>query len=396
MQGFATGLVYGDQVTLEYYLPKKVKEIGVISISGIVHGYKYILPKFGHGNVPGNGFNLSGSCNININCPEGNNWQNEKRAVALILVNGVRMCTGSLINNTNNDNSPYFLTADHCLVNEYGSKIYDAINNPNLDDWIFYWNYELPPNPNDCNYNNSTPTAPLAFSTSGAQVSANNQNSDFALLTLTEDPEFFSNQTPSFTPYYLGWDRTGTSGTGGVGIHHPSGDVKKITPYIITPQSTAYLSGTVNANESHWRVTWNLGTTEGGSSGSPLINNAHRIIGQLHGGYASCSAQTQPDWYGKFNVSWTGNNATDSRRRLRDWLDPNNTNVTTLDGITSSCPTVNFTGQTVSTNRTVTGCDIYVKNVTVTGNAKLTLDATNSTTIDSDFEVRLGAELEIR
>ena len=43
IQGFATGLVYGDQVTLEYYLPNNVKEVGNISISGIVHGYRYIL-----------------------------------------------------------------------------------------------------------------------------------------------------------------------------------------------------------------------------------------------------------------------------------------------------------------------------------------------------------------
>ena len=73
-QGFATGLVYGDQVTLEYYLPNNVKEVGAISISGIVHGYRYIMPEYWYGNVPGN--NLSGNCQVNINCPEGNNWQN--------------------------------------------------------------------------------------------------------------------------------------------------------------------------------------------------------------------------------------------------------------------------------------------------------------------------------
>ena len=236
IQGFATGLVSGDQVTLEYYLPKEVKEVGVISISGIVHGYRYIMSGYGYGIVPGNnpfyniGFNQSGNCQVNINCPEGNNWQNEKRAVALIIVGDVRMCTGSLINNANNDNTPYFLTADHCLVDKDKHKIYDAISNPNLNDWIFYWNYELPPNPNDCNYNNSTPTAPFAFSTLGAIVKANNATSDFALLRLDEDPMYYTNYNPSYFPYYLGWDRTGNSGIGGVGIHHPSGDIKKYPP----------------------------------------------------------------------------------------------------------------------------------------------------------------------
>jgi hypothetical protein len=212
IQGFATGLVYGDQVTLEYYLPNDVKDVGIISISRIVHGYRYILPEFGYGNVPGGGFNWSGNCQVNINCSEGNNWQNEKLAVALILVNGNRYCTGSLINNTNNDFSPYFLTADHCLGGWANDPIkYDAIDNPNLNHWSFYWNYELPPNPNDCNYNSSNPSAPLAFSTTGAQILANAglSVSDFALLKLTESPTYFSNHTPSYVLYFLGWDRTG-------------------------------------------------------------------------------------------------------------------------------------------------------------------------------------------
>jgi len=260
IQGFATGLVYGDQVTLEYYLPESCTEKATISISGIVHGYRYLLPnKYGYGNVPVDprpdyGFNQSGNCQININCQEGNNWQNEKRAIALIIVNGNRNCTGSLINNTNNDYYRYFLTANHCLGG------YDAINNPNLKYWTFYWNYELPPNPNDCNYNNSNPSEPMAFSTSGAKILANDfaNSSDFALLELTEDPMYFSNQTPSYYPYYLGWDCSGNAGTGGVGIHHPKGDIKKISSYIITPQSTNYLSDAVGVNGNHWRVTWSL------------------------------------------------------------------------------------------------------------------------------------------
>ena len=179
IQGFATGLVYGDQVTLEYCLPNDAKEVGIISISGIVHGYRYILSRYGYGNVPedprpGYGFNQSGNCQVNINCPEGNNWQKEKRTVALIVVNGNRGCTGSLINNTNNDYYPYFLTAHHCL----GSY-------PDLNHWTFYWNYELPPNPNDCNYDSSLPSEPPAFSTSGAQIVANNSVSDFLLLELS-------------------------------------------------------------------------------------------------------------------------------------------------------------------------------------------------------------------
>jgi len=111
IQGFATGLVYGDKITLEYYQPRGVLEEGVISVAYVVHGYRYIH-LFESTEA---GYEDSGGCQVNINCSEGQNWQAEKNAVAMILVNGYRYCTGSLINTSTNDFIPYFLTADHCL-----------------------------------------------------------------------------------------------------------------------------------------------------------------------------------------------------------------------------------------------------------------------------------------
>jgi hypothetical protein len=272
----------------------------------------------------------------------------------------------------------------------------DAINNNNASQWTFYWEYEYP----EC----SNGTQPTLRATVGATVTANNSASDFALLHL------YANQDPfnltGVIPYYLGWDRSGNAGTGGIGIHHPQGDVKKISTYTMTPQSTAYSSNTINPSENHWRVIWvqtvtNHGVTEEGSSGSPLINNYRRVIGQLHGGRADCNEYTyngnhygknDPDWYGKFSVSW--NNSTDPKRRLSNWLDPNNTGVTVLDGCSYL---VNFTNQTVTSNTTVTSCgDINVQNVKVQNGAKLILDAAGEVNIISDFEVELGSEFEIK
>lgn len=208
LRGFATGLIYGDNIILEYYVPSGINEIGVISISHVVHGYRYISIY-----DEAVGFRTSGECQVNVNCEEGQNWQNEKNAIALILINGNRWCTGSLINNTAQDNQPLLLTASHCL---YG---HDAINNPELDDYSFWWNYESP----DCN----TPTTkPIYYTTTGAKILANksaSNGSDFALLYLTEDPR----NCLGVRLYYLGWDNSGFSGSSFVGIHHPSGDIKK-------------------------------------------------------------------------------------------------------------------------------------------------------------------------
>ena len=320
LRGFASGLIYSDTVVVDYSEPKDVSYNGVISISHVVQGYRYININRDYGG--------SGSCQVNVNCPEGQAWQNEKNAVALVLVNGYRYCTGSLINTTANDNSPLFLTANHCLRGwANNDTMYDAITKPNLDHYSFWWHYETP----GCS---NTVNEPSHHLTTGATVVANNVASDFALLLLTEDPK---NDT-EITPYYLGWDNSGNPGTGGVGIHHPSVDVKKISTYTIQPTSTNNMVSAPNVYGLFWRVVWSAttngyGTTEGGSSGSPLLNNSHRVIGQLSTGKSECGKNDFPDWYGKFSASWTGYNATDYRRKLQPWLDSSNTGATTHDGV---------------------------------------------------------------
>ena len=328
LRGFATGLVYSDTVVVEYYVPNEVAYNGVVSIAYVVQGYRYI-------NVNRNSveYGSSGSCQVNVNCQEGQEWQNEKKAVALILVNGYRYCTGSLINTTANDNRPLFLTANHCLGGWANNDTnYDAITKPNLDHYSFWWNYETPGCSNLAN-------EPSHYSTSGATVVANNPASDFALLSLTEDPK----DNPNIKTYYLGWDRSGNAGTGGVGIHHPCGDVKKIATYNLQPSTSNCFS---TGNNNFWKIKWisslnGHSVTEGGSSGSPLINSNRKIIGQLFGaGYCSNPNCSDPandvGNYGKFSVSWTGNGAVDNRRKLQPWLDPLNTGAIILGGIGST------------------------------------------------------------
>ena len=171
---FSTGLIYGETVTFEYYQPETVREEAIISISRIDYGYRYVnnpyTPRTRY-------FDDSGDCQVNVNCPEGADWRMEKDAIARIMVvsdYGSGWCSCSLVNNTNNDNAPYVLTADHCLQNSYGQYLVDAISNPNASRWVFYWGYEHP----GCSDGNE----PAHRSTVGATVVANNGSSDFALL----------------------------------------------------------------------------------------------------------------------------------------------------------------------------------------------------------------------
>ncbi len=295
---FATGPVKGGVTILEYNEPAAVRGEGQISISRVIHGYKNI---FSYDVTKGVlDYGQSGSCNNNVNCPVGDPWQDEIRAVAMILTSGgSRLCSGSLINNVRQDETPYFLTANHCLGGE--------------TTWIFMFNYESPGCPNVNGPTNQT--------VSGCVRRANYSTSDFALLQLSEQPP------TAYNIYYAGWSNIDTPSQSSTCIHHPSGDIKKISFDYDPVTSTDYLG---SSGTSHWRIgAWDDGTTEPGSSGSPLFDQNHRIVGQLHGGYASCTSITS-DWYGKFAMSWNGGGTAASR--LKTWLDPDNTGASVLDG----------------------------------------------------------------
>lgn len=393
IRGFATGLVYGDDVVLEYYQPKEVTIDAIISIEYVVHGYRYI--SFGEKD-----FGDAGSCMVNINCEEGSDWQTEKKAIALILVNGYRYCTGSLINTTDLSQKPYLLTADHCLGGWANNYIkYDADTLPNLDHYSFWWNYEVP----GCANTNVEPAN--YFVTSGATVIANNSYSDFALLKLTDDPLYLN----GYTPYYLGWDSSGPSGAPGVCIHHPEGDVKKISTVNGQPISSYWFHPAID-NDSHWKVGWKItpnghGMTQGGSSGSPLLNALHKVIGQLHGSNChNCNNPNGNSWYGKVYVSWTGNNNDSICRRLNCWLDSLNTNLQTLEGLLIIPVTKTMTAdeQLYSNIRiTSTGQLTIQSDIELMGNCRVIVESGGKLIIDGgtllnvDLVLKTGASLQI-
>lgn len=301
---FATFPLPGELVFVEYYEPYAVMGQGSISFETVTHAYRDL---FAYYDPSRGGLGGSGACNNNVNCPVGDNWQDDKRSVAIIIVGGSGSCTGAMVNNTAQDGTPYFLTANHCLG---GS----------LNNWSFKFDYES----TGCT-NAGAPNLNSGFITTGATLRASNAGSDFGLLELNSTPP------ASHNVYYAGWDNSGTQPTNQIAIHHPSADIKKIS-FDNDAATTATFGGAAT-----WHIgDWEDGTTEPGSSGSPLFDQNHRVIGQLYGGSANCSNNVD-DFYGRFDVSWDGSS---SSTRLRDWLDPGNTGASTVDGFDPNQPQV--------------------------------------------------------
>lgn len=238
---------------------------------------------------------------IDINCPAGDPYQLHKHSVAKMTFTqsgGSYLCSGALINNTAQDGTPYFLTANHCI------KTTTVANT-----LVAYFNYENV----DCNG-----TLAGYNSISGATVKATYFKSDFTLLLLNTTP----NNT--YQPYYAGWRNDTLASPMSFGIHHPGGAAKKISidndPTFSFPYEISWEDGTKNPPYSHWLVAFDAGTTSGGSSGSPLFDTEGRIIGQLHGG------GDDYDFYGGLFYSWA--KGTLNSTKLKPWLDPGNSGVT--------------------------------------------------------------------
>lgn len=303
-----TPVVPGHEAVIEVDLPARARDHLVLELTRVNHGF---IEFWKAGTA-----DKSGSCNVDVACPQADAWRNEIRSVARYTISGSFLCSGQLINNTQQDFTPYFLTANHCLSTAAQAAA-----------TVYYWNYQA----SSCG---GARDGSLNQTQSGASLSATSSVSDFTLLKLTQKPD------TAFKVYYAGWDNRDLEPSGATCIHHPAGDEKRISmsnhPTHATSYGTSFGAGGSN-DQSHLQVEkWDVGSTEGGSSGSGLWNNEHRLVGQLHGGNASCDAPNESDWFGRFAVSWdSGGSAFNS---LKPSLDPLNSGVQTLDGADPAMP----------------------------------------------------------
>lgn len=321
---FALPALRGDTLVMHFMAESKT----AVKFRIAKIGYLFVAPFFERPSATINGLGSSGTCEVNVACSEGDNWRRQQRSIVRVQVLAqsiVYYCSGVLVNNTAQDLKPYILSAMHCAQKVNG----DLIDSNEFQEWVFLFNYES----DDCSDPDTDTMINKQFIT-GAVVRANSDDnggdhgSDFLLVEL-------SKKVPaSFNPYYSGWNRKSEVTQTGVCIHHPAGDIKKISTYISKPVS--YTPGSGTGEDTHWLLTWSptvngYGVTEEGSSGAPIFNDQGLIVGTLTGGDASCDAKGSPDFFGKFSYHWTLNGTADGLR-LQPWLDPLATGAEKLNG----------------------------------------------------------------
>jgi trypsin-like peptidase/fibronectin type III domain protein len=259
---FWSGTVDGDTAVIEFYKKAEANEQGfdIFEISHIFAELDWRLPSVDPDVL---------DCEVDASCYN----DPQKNAVGRILFNdnGMYVCSGTLLNNSAQNRTPYFLTANHCVNTQAVAQTVEV-----------FWFYQT----TSCN---SGVLRSWIHSPPGTNLLATQSANDFSLLRLLTNP-------PAGT-LFAGWTTAPQTPNASVfGLHHPDG----YTP----PAVTSYLrraTGVITATDigcvatgltTGYLTDWFSGATEGGASGSGLFTSAgNYLVGVDSCGTGACDSR---------------------------------------------------------------------------------------------------------
>ena len=300
-----TNTVFGEQILLQVHTPADAPRASRVNIAEVgIMGARFAAPRYG----PKGAFDINdmkaftaqasnlcsnnADCIVNAACQSSSVVNTAKDAIATILFQSgasFYICTGGLIADTVTTSViPFFLTANHCISSSGEAASVET-----------YFDYAT-----TCSSPNCTQPYNNVGETVGSTLVAGSSNTDVTLLRLSAAPT-----TPDGVAAYLGYLTTPVANTNNLALYrisHPSG----------SPQ--AYTEGVVDTTKGTCRTLPRgdfiysrdtLGGTEGGSSGSPVVNGAGQIVGQLYGACGfnvndACDSASNATVDGAFAVSY--------------------------------------------------------------------------------------------
>ncbi len=301
---FPIAPVGGDELVIEYQEPASASFEGELQIYEVNCAYRPLR-------IGGAFQHLDMHCLPHLSCNESLGQLG--RSVCLLIMNGDTYCTGTFVNNTRQDGTPYILTAAHCLD-----------NNPSLASrTVVFLNYNSP----RCM---TSIQASEEFSLSGCQTRALSNEIDFALLELEALPP------ADYRPYFAGWniDTLSYKKVPFTCIHHPYGEMKRYAIEYDSLQKTSWLGLDDGIEgDNHWSVyRWETGHTWSGSSGAALFDKDGLVVGTLSGGDSGgdtgCSPYITGDFFSRLYRAWDYYSS--PAKQLKHWLDPDDSGTQTL------------------------------------------------------------------
>lgn len=249
----------------------------------------------------------SGSCNIDLACVANPSQALRQAASGVVQMlftkrsGGTTLCSGTLLNDTDTGSQiPYLYSANHCFEADgapYNTPAQMQQVANTLNTYYFF----------DAVACTSTQVPSFVQRFGGATYLYSNLSQDVLFLRL--------NEAPPAGAFLTGWNANPMeAGSAVTVLHHPQGDLKKFSTGAYSGNET--LQSPLNASTGFQRVTYNQGTTEGGSSGGGVLTfdgSQYLLRGGLWGGGASCSAPREPDFYSRFDIAYT---------TIKAWLQP--------------------------------------------------------------------------
>jgi len=301
---FWSPVIEGDSIAIEIFLPKGLDcDDFSIAIPQISHLWSSVLNSCGEKRLSEIG--ASGYCNIDIACTDWDGSYAERSVAKMVFTEGLYTyaCTGTVLNDLDPTTQiPYFMTSRHCISTQAAASSLST-----------YWNFQK------SSYYGPNPSTVTQL-TGGAKLLSTGSSTDYTLLRLYQN-------LPSGTGL-AGWTTAPVDyGSEVVGIHHPRGDLKKIS--FGTAQGFRYCTSgdqftCYPGNGGYIAIGWYSGVTESGSSGSALFDDQGHVIGTLRGGASSCQEPCLLDTYGRFDLTyplvkqWLGEITTPSHVFARD------------------------------------------------------------------------------